>query len=235
LIYSSQLISKREWNSTLATFSFAKPPTFRFSPGQFVLISKDKDFLDPRPFSISSTNIDPVLELSIRNCGEFSKAIHAAQLGTPYWIKGPFGMFTLEHSEGDVIMIAGGIGITPFLSTLRENAGGQRNLTLIYSIKTEEDILEREALDKLANFQNIKIIYLFSQTAPEDSPYPLGRVDASFISNNIKELQSKSFYLCGPPPMVLALRQALESLNVKEDNIRVDNWDYAKKVAELKT
>lgn len=234
--FSSLLLAKRQLNDTLATFTFVKPPTFMFKPGQFILISSDKEFSNPHPFSISSAPGDSFLEIAVRKIAEFTTNMHNALLGTNFWFKGPFGMFTLEQSNEPAILIAGGVGITPFLSMLRDAlfTDSKKELTLLYSIRTTNDILEKESLNNIVKIsKNINIKYVLSQEQTSDPAYMFGRIDADFLRQNIPDVANKKFYICGPPPMVAALKEALISLTVNEDNIHVDNWDFAKKIVEL--
>ncbi|MEK6967234.1 MAG: FAD-dependent oxidoreductase [Nanoarchaeota archaeon] len=232
--FSTLLISKRKLNDSLATFTLAKPATFNFTAGQFILISFDPNFKNAHPFSISSCPQDPGLEISVRKLGDFTQKLHATEINCPFWVKGPFGAFVL-HEEKNVVMIAGGVGITPFLSMIRDECkrGLQRDLTLLLSVRELADVLEKETFDELQkNNSNLHIIYLPNQSPSPDWTGPFGIIDQNFLAKQFPSFTDKVFYLCGPPPMVAAIKQAFANLGLNPELIRVDSWEFAKKVVE---
>lgn len=236
LNFSSTLLAKKEFNETLTTFVFAKPSTFVYKSGQFIMISFDKDFSNMHPFSISSSPNDSFIEITVRKIGDFTKRMHESSVGAVFWIKGPYGMFTLPEKKSEIIMIAGGVGITPFLSMIRHSflQKSKNKINLIFSARNEGDLFEKETFDYIAEKDNkIKVNYIISENVPEGWAHSTGRVDKAFLMKKVKSFSNKLFYLCGPPPMVESLRTILTSLKVKEENIHVDNWDFAKKIAGI--
>ncbi len=233
MIFQSSLLAKREHNPTLATFTFAKPAAMGFKPGQFIIISKSADFADPHPFSVSSCPADALLEITVRKLGNFTQGMFAASAGMLYWIKGPYGFFTLDKAKERVVLIAGGVGVTPFLSMLRHEAlsPSKRKFFLLYCVKNVTDIVEKRLLDTLANENaSINVIYSLSQEAPPNWQGEKGRVTQEMLEKHFPFIKDSSVYLCGPPPMVQAVKQSLVELGLPESELHVDNWDYAKKV-----
>lgn len=234
MIFNSLILGKRELNETLSTFSFVRPATFDFKAGQFLIISFNSNFSESHPFSISSSPLDGVLEISTRKLGPFTTKLHSAPLGSNMWIKGPYGVFTIQDSKSEIILIAGGVGITPFLSMLRYETHSKlkRDITLVYSVRETGDFLEKKTLEKLAiSNKRLHLMYLISGEAPQGWDGLVGRVDKNFLSQKFTSFSDKIVYLCGPPPMVASLKEALASLGLPNENLHIDNWEFAKQVS----
>lgn len=222
--YTLNLLEKRKINDTLTTFIFAKPTPFLFKPGQFILVSFNSDFSDPHAFSISSSPEDQFLEITVRKVGPFTTRMNESSPGAQFYISGPYGNFTLDQSKEEAVLIAGGVGVCPFLSMIKHSnsINSERKITLIFSAKIEKDFVNEELLDKISKEnKNIKINYLTDF------------IDKNFLLKAIKDIKDKSFYICGPPEMIPPLKKILKSLKVNESDIHVENWGSVKKVEKV--
>ncbi len=102
---------------------------------------------------------------------------------------------------------------------------------MIYSVRGEQDIMEKEVFDTLdKNNEKYHLEYIFSKEAPEGWTGPTGRVNKEYLEKKFGSFENKKVYICGPPPMITAAKEALLELGLKPENYHVDNWDYAKKV-----
>lgn len=233
--FESSLLEIRDCNESLRTFSFAKPAILDYKPGQFLLLSFDKEFTDSHPFSITSIPEDPVIEVTVRTLGNFTQKMHSSPIGTPFWIRAAYGAFTIDKVEGDLVFIAGGVGITPFLSICRSEAKKNmpKKITLFYCVRSHKDIPDKQVLDELSkNYENFKLVYIFSDEAPPGWTGPTGRISKEILAANVENINEKAVFICGPPPLVEFVKGALDELGVTK--IHVDNWAYAKKVAKGK-
>ncbi|KJS84167.1 MAG: hypothetical protein JM58_11530 [Peptococcaceae bacterium BICA1-8] len=195
-----------------------------YKPGQFMVIrlKRGEEVSEPHPFTISSSPTRNELAISVKALGDFSSSIKETVEGDLAYIDAPYGVFSfLNHDGNDLVFIAGGIGITPFISMLRYMAdkGLKRNVVLLWGNKTEEDIPFREELDGLSqSLSSFKLIHVLS--SQEDWTGEKGHIDRSKISKYVKDIKSSEFFVCGPPPMMKAVVKTLEDLGVSKDKIQ---------------
>ncbi len=176
-----------------------------FKAGQYAFISFDSVLTgrESHPFSFSSNDDDNKISFTIKNLGDFTSKIQKLEKGTLAFIEGPFGKFSYEEaSSKKQIWIAGGIGITPFLSMaksiVKENG---YDVDLYYCVRNPREAVYLSELEKLNNPQ-IKIIPHFSDT------------DGFINANIIKEksgLDDKSIFICSPVPMIKALKKQFKN------------------------
>lgn len=234
--FTATLLATRAHNDSLKTFTFSRPATFTFKSGQFILIAfekRAKDSGDFHPFSLTSIPTDGVLETTARKLGIFTQKLHKAKPGTNFIIRGPFGLFTLNNVKGEVLLIAGGIGVTPFLSMLRNECRERlsRDITLVYSARSINDIIEKEVFDQLAEKESkFHLYYVLSQETPPGWTGATGRVDKTFLNSKFSSFKEMSVFLCGPPPMVEAVKSTLFELGLPKDKFHIDVWEYAAKI-----
>ena len=211
----------------LLTLSLSHPQLqFQFEPGQYVGISyKEHIFPSPvRCFSIVSTpNPESTLQLGIRLGGAYTHKLASLAPGTQCTIYGPFGEFVLpKQNLGPIILLAGGIGITPLLSILRSATKQQLNhpIHLLYSNRSQTDIPFLPEIKQLASI-NPHLhyqIHLSEESAPStlEPNMTLGKIDKTIL----KELPLEGhFLICGPPPFMTAMVNTLLDLKVNPERI----------------
>lgn len=209
-------------------------------PGQFASISvKTEDgWTEPHPFTISGAPEDESLRFTIKKSGEFTSTIPDIKPGTEVMCAGPFGVFCKDiDRQEEIVMIAGGVGITPFLSVLRHfsKTGARNRVTLFWANKTLADAFALEELAGLSEKLDLKIIAVLSRDEPPaDNPFPKsvvfesGRVTRELFEKYVKSV-SASFYLCGPPPMQDAVIEELSASGVDKDDIRKEAFNFVSK------
>ncbi len=197
-------------------------------PGQFAVIRyfKSGKWSEPRPFTISSEPGSDGFSLTIKKTGKFTSGIHSLEKGTKVLCEGPYGIFYPHFKrEKKLVLIAGGVGVTPFLSILRHinKTKEDCDVTLLWSLKTREDIIAKDELEKI--FTELKgrlkiIIILTREKKPEPGKesevlqsdnfvYEYGRMNEKNIEKYIKGDDS-SVYLCGPQQMQVFVLAALK-------------------------
>ena len=119
------------------------------------------------------------------------------------------------EDKGPGVFIAGGAGITPFIPILRkrEREGTLLGSTLIFSNKTDADIILREEWEGM---EGLRVI--FTVTDQPDSQYETARIDAAFLKRHVDDFDQQ-FYVCGPDAMVEELSGVLEDLGADPDGI----------------
>lgn len=211
----------------------AHPPGIDYLPGQFALISMASAHISREfhPFTISSSPSRPAtIQFTIRCCGDWTRRIGAVREEDPACILGPYGRFShlFLRPDREIIMIAGGIGITPMLSMLRfmNDHEDQRPITLIWSNRTPAHLFGRHELEvmqqKLTGFEWVPI---FTREAPEN--HQVGRLDESALKTLLVRCgRDAAVFLCGPPAMVAQLRTALKRIGFPRGSIYTEAFGF---------
>ncbi|MFC1713330.1 ferric reductase-like transmembrane domain-containing protein [Candidatus Poribacteria bacterium] len=199
-----------------------------YKPGQFMIIKlvRDGKSAEPHPFTISSSPTRDRLSISVKSVGDFTSTIRNAKADDTAYIEMPYGALNfLNHDDKDLVFIAGGIGITPFMSMLRYiyDSKLDKNVTLIWGNKAEEDILFREEMDRMtAEMPSLNVVHVISKQ--ENWPGEKGYVDSEMLKRHISNFQSGQFFLCGPPRMMFLVEKMLRDLNVAKKRIHYERF-----------
>jgi propane monooxygenase reductase component len=205
-----------------------------FTPGQYVDLHVPGTDLR-RSFSMAGLPGNGGLEFLIRayEGGAFAGMLKAGlAAGTEIGFTGPYGSFRLADTDRDVLMVAGGSGMAPVLSLLRELSAKQSNrkIRLFYGARTRGDLFNRELIaelgSRLADFQYVEVI---SEPDSDGWTGATGYVhEAAAAALAAGELGEPEVYTCGPPPMVDALVEVLTNAHgVEESDIRYDKFTTA--------
>lgn len=206
-------------------FIVERPKGYEFLPGQATLLSipdsKWKDEL--REFSFTSGDHDQVLEFSIKAYSDhdgLTKQLHTLEPGSELMVHEPFG--TIQY-KGKGVFLAGGAGITPFVSIFRHlhKTNQLEGNTLIFSNKEVKDIILEKELRQILGDDLILTL-----TRDDTKGYEHGRISKELIQKYIKNLD-QNFYICGPDPFVIELKSTLEKMGVKEENIVAESFIVA--------
>jgi ferredoxin-NADP reductase len=226
LIQESRLVSARIVAEGTMAFHFERPPGFDFSAGQNVLLTladpPEMDAKGPsRTFTIASAPHEPQLMIATRmRDSAFKRALKGAAPGLRVKLDGPAGFMTLHADEArPAVFLAGGIGITPFLSMARDAA--ERRLahpvTLFYSNRRPEDAAFLEELQALERINpNYRLIATMTEPAKSAVAWT---GETAFIGRDLLERYlhdptSPIYYMAGPPAMTTALQEMLAELGV---------------------
>jgi len=197
---------------------------FEFLAGQYIRVTVPKLlYPDPkgtsRVFSIaSSPNDKNKLNIAFRDSGSgFKRTLMELPLSSFIDIEGPFGYFTLpKDTSNPLVFVAGGIGITPFLSMIRFVVEQKltHQITLLYANRNTESAAYLEELTAIAKKDPN---FLFKNQ--------FGRIDADFIQQSVNNLNKSAWYIVGPPAMVADTRSLLSHLGVSEAKIYFENFE----------
>ena len=202
-----------------------------YAPGQFCFITFFSSHIssEEHPFSIaSSPTKNSFLEFIVRTTGDWTRKLNNLQPGDSVFINGPFGLFSHLRfpARKEIIMIAGGIGITPILSMLRYMAdhNDQRKITLIWSNKTQKHvILPREFQNLNEQLKGLRIFQVLTRD-PEFSG-EIGRLDRQRLKRFISDCNiSSAIFVCGPDQMMKDVRSSLLSLGFKNQMILMEQF-----------
>ena len=220
---------------TLA-FRFERPPDWVFKPGQTVDIMlpdplKSGSGSNTRTFSIASAPHEDILMVATRmRDSAFKRTLASMPVGTAVSIDGPFGNFLLHNNpEKTAVLLAGGIGITPFRSMVFRAANEKlpHHIFLFYSNRRPEDAAFLEELGALEKENpNYKLIATMTRMEKSSRQWEgeTGYIDKQMLSRYVKDASSPVYYIAGPPAMVRGLREMLEKAGVDDDDIRADDF-----------
>jgi ferredoxin-NADP reductase len=222
----------------IKTFRFARPEGFAFSPGQFVAV---RVLIDGKPhvrcYSISSApHTRGWVEISVRRQGMVSEALHATvRTGSVLTVRRPAGHFVYPADARPLVLIAGGIGITPLISMLRHAAESDRGrpITLLYSVRHERDVAFHNALNVIAEQHPLARVAITVTRATGETPFRSGRLDEAMLRQYVPVPGDAVFCLCGPTPMISGVRLMLAAMGVPESQIRFEQFDLAVAATEI--
>jgi NAD(P)H-flavin reductase len=207
-----------------------------FHPGQFLHLALDE--YDPsgfwpesRAFSIASspTNHDQ-LKISYSVKGKFTRRMENELIeGSHVWVKLPYGEFFVKEDR-DVVLIAGGTGISAFIAFLESLKPETKNqVYLFYGARSENLLIYNESIAQIAhsvpNFHLNYALEIPPQGGVLDkSLIHLGRLDITWILESISEPKNADYFLSGPPIMINSFTTELKSKKISADHIIVDAW-----------
>lgn len=206
---------------------------FSYAPGQFAFVTFHSEALplERHPWTISSTPTRPgSLVFTIKCSGDFTAHIGGLKPGDTAMVDGPYGLFSYPaHVRGpneELVMVAGGVGMTPMLSMLRYMAdrSDTRKVTLVWSNRTEGDILCREEFEVIeAKLPNLSIHHVL--TRQKDFQGSIGRLDAAMLKELLSGCSRDAVvFVCGPPPMMNAVSKALKGIGFRARRIHTERF-----------
>jgi ferredoxin-NADP reductase len=194
-----------------------KPKVYHYKPGQATELSLQYDGWEneKRPFTFTSLPEDNFLEFTIKTYPDHegvTKRIATVGVGDEFEIGDAWGAITYK---GEGVFIAGGAGLTPFLSILRDlnKKGELGNSQLFFSNQYEDEIIAFEELKSILGGRFKNVI-----TKQKDPELRTGRFDKEFLKNNITDF-SQNFYVCGPPSFTSSIKKMLTELGAKPDTL----------------
>ena len=201
----------------------AKAPVFL--PGQYVNIDVPGS-AQHRSYSFSSAPGESRVRFLIKKIpgGAMSTWLESACPGNRVELTGPLGSFYLRAVERPLLFLAGGTGLAPFLAMLEVLArvASQQKVHLIYGVTRDLDLVQVEALDayaaKLPNFSYATVV------ADADSAHPRKGWVTQHIPAEALNEGDVDVYLCGPPPMVDAVRQYFDDNGMKPNSFHYEKF-----------
>ena len=213
--------------------NFADDNAPPYSPGQFCFISFRSKHIseEEHPFTIASspTQTDK-MEFIIRTTGDWTGRLYKLHPGDHLRLDGPYGHFThLSMPEApEIIMIAGGIGITPMLSMLRYMAdvGDSRRITLIWSNRTAGHVMAKEEIDLLGSrLKHFSIHHVITRSS--EAEMPNRRIDRSALEQYLSDCDTRAaIVMCGPDQMMADLIRHLLSLGFQKSRIETERFRF---------
>lgn len=195
----------------------------QFKAGQWVymhLFNPDGSMWARAAFSIATAPSESKekIELTIKQHGDYTRRASQLQPDDVVGVQGPFGVFTLPESGEPLVFFAGGIGITPFRSMIRELylRKDPRKVILFYSNRDHEETAFYEDFDEMnADWPSFKPIFtLTGQFIPAKWLHLRGRFTAEIIKAGVPQAPEGSYFICGPVTFMDSIKEQLASLGV---------------------
>ncbi|TVQ11332.1 MAG: flavodoxin reductase [Balneolaceae bacterium] len=198
-------------------FRLEKPEGYSFTPGEATEVAIDKEGWrdEKRPFTFTSLNADDYLEFVIKIYPEHDGVtgqIGKLKTGDSLIIDDPWGTIKFKKTG---VFLAAGAGVTPFIAILRDlhKKGSIGENMLIFSNKTEKDIILKDEFDNMLGERFINVI---TDEPTDDHIFLDGYIDKAFLESQIDDF-SQAFYVCGPKPFNEAMMKYLKELGAKPD------------------
>jgi ferredoxin-NADP reductase len=231
--YQVKLAGREQIAEGTQAFRFEKPAGFSFKAGQAVVL----ELLDPpagdgqrrRTLSLVSAPFESTLMVATRmRDTAFKRALNALPDGASMKLAGPIGRFTLADAA-PAVFIAGGIGITPFMSMLRQAAQDRspQPLLLLYSNRRPEDAAFLGELQELERKNsNFRLFATMTDMSKSSRKWDgeTGVVSTDLIRRSASGLVAPVHYVVGPPAMVAAMQETLRGAGVAEDSIVTEEF-----------
>jgi ferredoxin-NADP reductase/Na+-translocating ferredoxin:NAD+ oxidoreductase RnfD subunit len=217
-----------------ADFVFAPDQSAKFWPGQYLEWtlghSKSDTRGNRRYFTIASSPTEPGIRLGVKfypQPSSFKRALLAMKAGDTIIASQLAGEFVLPQDKNKkLVFIAGGIGITPFRSMIKYliDARQRRDIVLLYSNKTVDEINYQSVFDTAEQNLGIKTVYTLTnqQAVPADWRGHTGILNADIIVHEVPDYQQRMFYISGPRGMVTAFEQTLKGMGIPRSQIKID-------------
>lgn len=187
--------------------------------GQFAFLTLDRKE-GPHPFTISSSwQEDGRLVFMIKGLGDYTRRLpDKLKIGDSVVVEGPYGQFNFQGEKQKQIWVAGGIGITPFISRMHDLAGSpQKNQVDLFYSTAMPDEQFLESVKRAAEMANINLHLV--------TPHAGGRVDINMITNAIPEWKDADIWFCGPVKFGKSIRKAFFQRGIHAKNFHQELFE----------
>ena len=245
--YRSSIVSINNPFTGIYTLEFKSLGSkYKYLPGQFLHIALDEDYdgssqwPDSRCFSMQSNPNDETIKITYAVKGEFTHQMEQQlKVGSEVWLKLPYGdLFTQPHNKTNTVFIAGGTGITPFLSLFTHESFSEYTNPHIYlGFRSKDYNIYQAELERMQTIRTIRLnscnsVECNSSREQSDSGFVTIRLfyqDTDGIIN-IQQIFDENgidsdYFISGPPIMIQTFKLALIEKGVKLAQIKTDDWE----------
>jgi predicted ferric reductase len=180
-------------------------------------------FLMSHPYSLSAAPTEKHLRITVKDLGDHSRSLAFLKPGTSVFVEGPYGAFTAGRStQPHVVLVGGGVGITPIRALMDELNGGVQ-MDVLFRASREEDLVLKKEMDYIAHNSDgsIRVHYLVGPR--KDHP-----MDARSLRMLVPQVADSDIYICGPEPLVSQVRKAAEDLGVPKNRFHDEAFAFHK-------
>jgi predicted ferric reductase len=171
---------------------------------------------EAHPFSLSAAPDGRRLRITVKELGDYTGTLRGVGPGTRVIAEGPFGAFTAAARRRErVVLIAGGVGITPIVALLEDMPGGPGDIAVVYRATRPEDVILRDELEALAQRRGAELHYVLGAGSS---------LDAAQLRRLVPDIAERDVYVCGPPAMTDATRDSLSRSGVSRRHIFTERF-----------
>lgn len=220
------------WNITMSPPEGGK--VFDYLPGQFLFVTLLRGRglpTEEHPFTISSSpSHEGSISITPKGSGDYTSTLGKTEAGDGAAIMAPYGRFSylLKPDMPGIVMIAGGIGITPMMSMLRymRDTECRKPVLLIYACRTEEDVTFREELEAMALSEGSPLLDMVIVLSKPDASWEgeRGYVDRQKLERLAGDVSDTAIFICGPPPMMGKVSGELLEMGADAVNIHMERF-----------
>jgi predicted ferric reductase len=177
--------------------------------------------LASHPYSLSASPTSHYLRITVKDLGDHSRSMADLKPGTRVFMEGPYGAFTAGRaSRKHVVLVGGGVGITPIRALMEEFRAGVQ-LDVIFRASQADDLILREEMDYLASKSegSIRVHYLVGSRK-------IHPMDAKSLKELVPRFADSDLYICGPAPLVEAVREAAKDLGVPKNRFHDEAFAF---------
>ncbi len=238
------LVSKKDEAENIVSLFFkpADGTDFNFIAGQYVSVKVPSIVGRSKCYTISSAPSEKLICLTVKRQGVFSSALIDTAINDKLIFGGPYGNFYPDENCEDVVFIAGGIGVTPFFSVIKDRLGFKikPKMTLLYSNKTISGMAFFDELNNLAEDKSVNTIYFLTQEQVKNSKIQEhSRINKEFLKKHLGYFEKiptesrgssipkgigRNYYLCGSIQFVNSIWKDLKEIGVPEENIFTESF-----------
>jgi predicted ferric reductase len=176
------------------------------------------------PYSLSAPPTHNLMRITVKDAGDHSRSLLRLQPGTRVLAEGPFGAFTSARRRmGKVLLLAGGVGITPIRALFESLPGRPGELTLIYRAGNAGEVVFRDELEWIAEQRGARLLYLLGRRGQGRRIDPL---NAEALKKSVPLLREHDVYVCGPPGMTDHARAELRRAGVPRRQIHQESFTF---------
>ncbi|WP_202918877.1 ferredoxin reductase family protein [Saccharothrix deserti] len=173
------------------------------------------------PFSLSAAPDGRTLRLTAKAVGTGSAGLRNLQVGNRVFLEGPYGAFTSIHrTRPGVLLIAGGIGVTPIRSLLEERTPG--DFVVLYRVRDESDAALLDELRQLVAARRGRLHLITGRTGQGVRPF-----EPEALRRLVPDITERDVYVCGPPAMTSAVLNGLRQLKVPNVQVHAEKFSMA--------
>lgn len=199
----------------------------RARAGQFFtwrFLTRDRWWM-AHPFSLSAAPGGEYLRITVKQVGDGTGDLQMLRPGTRVAAEGPYGVFTtLRRRQKRVLLIAGGIGITPIRALLEELPQGRGGVVLLYRARSWDEVLFRDELEELVRARQGELRYLVGSRASSTSDLPEDPFSPRSLRQMVPDVALRDVFVCGSGQMMQELHDSLKELGVPDTQIHYERF-----------
>jgi ferredoxin-NADP reductase len=215
--------------SDVSSFRFPRPAEFTYKPGQYLFVtirSDDKELMHTFSLSSSPTEMGFIEFTKKFTDSEYSTKLKVMRPGDWAKIDAPHGSFTFMGEHEKIVMLAGGIGITPFRSICKycTDMHLDTSIVMFYGCRSENDIAFKMELEDLQKQnQNLKVIIVLNDA---DSGWKgkVGFINSELVKKEVPDYKERVFFACGPPGMIVAMGKVVDELGLPKEQFKLESF-----------